>query len=155
MSDQSKIKVILGWREWLKLPELGLHVKAKVDTGARTSALHTFGITTFEKNSEQWVRFNMHPMQYTKEEVVSCEAKVVDKRPVTDSGGHTEQRYVIETILEMAGKAWPIEISLTSRDNMRFRMLLGRTAINGKALVNPQESYLLGCRENNQGNEIQ
>lgn len=144
MSQDAQDKVVLGWREWLNLRDLGLNIKAKVDTGARTSALHTFGIETFQESDELWVRFNMHPLQYSTDKVVTCEARVVDTRPITDSGGHTENRYVIETTLEVAGRTWPIEVSLTSRDNMRFRMLLGRTAINGRALVDPQKSYLLG-----------
>ena len=151
MSKPGSDKIVLGWREWLTLPSLGLTVKAKVDTGARTSALHTFGVDTFEKDGELWVRFKMHPLQYSSDEEITCEAKVVDRRPVTDSGGHKEDRYIIETQLECAGSSWPIEISLTSRDSMRFRMLLGRTAMKGRAIVDPQKSYLLGRKKDPEG----
>lgn len=135
--------MVLGWREWLHLPELGLSVKAKVDTGARTSALHTFALEPFERDGRKWVRFAMHPDQYSTEREVSCEAPVIDYRPVMDSGGHKEDRFVIETTIELGGESWRAEVTLAARDNMRFRMLLGRTAINGRAIVDPQKSYLV------------
>ena len=135
----------VGRREWVVLPQLDLpKIKAKIDTGARTSCLHAFSVNPMEKNGAEWVRFGIHPHQDDTTTEVYCEAEVADKRIVSDSGGHKEERYVITTDLVIAEHRWPIEITLTNRDTMLFRMLLGRTAMDNKIIVNPSESYLYG-----------
>lgn len=141
-STKKELKV-LGWREWVSLPELGIEkIKAKTDTGARTSALHAFAIVPFEENNQQKIRFDMHPLQKNTEKVVTCVANVIDKRWVSDSGGHREERYVISTPIIVGEECWSIEITLTERDTMLFRMLLGRNAIKRRFMVNPARSFI-------------
>lgn len=135
----------LGWREWLSLPQLGIdRIKAKIDTGARTSALHAFFVTPFQQNGQEWVRFGMHPYQGDLDREIICEAAVVDRRIVTDSGGHKEERFVIRTAVVMAQQSFEIDMTLTNRDTMKFRMLLGRTGIPVGVRVYPEKSFLLG-----------
>jgi len=127
------------------LPELSLPaIKAKVDTGACTSALHTFLIEPFQQGGQTKVRFGVHPLQGRKDLEIMCVADVVDERYVRSSNGQRERRYVIRTLLCIGTSEWPIEITLANRDNMNFRMLLGRTAIQGQVLINPSASYLAG-----------
>ncbi|RBW50540.1 ATP-dependent zinc protease [Marinobacter sp. F3R11] len=138
-------KISLGWREWVALPDLGINrIKAKVDTGARTSCLHTFRTEPYTQDGERRVRFWVHPVQNDMHQVVECDARVLDERDVSDSGGHKELRLVIETTLVVGGESWPVEMTLTNRDSMRFRMLLGRTAMAGRSMIYPEASYLAG-----------
>lgn len=134
---------VIGWREWVELPDLGIdRIKAKVDTGARTSALHAFALHPYTENGESKIRFDIHPYQHNTDKVITCVARVVDKRLVTDSGGHEEERFVIETPVTIAGQTWSIEITLTERENMLFRMLLGRRALRKHFVVNPARSFV-------------
>ncbi len=137
--------VLLGWREWVALPELGLdRIKAKVDTGARSSTLHALSIERFRHRGTDRVRFRVHPLQRSRAEQVMCEARLTDRRQVTDSGGHAELRYVIETTVLVGAQHRIIEVTLTDRNAMRFRMLLGRTALAGTYAVDARRSYLAG-----------
>ncbi len=136
----------LGWKEWLALPDLGIQaVKVKVDTGAKTSALHAFKMENFIKDGEDYVRFWFHPAQKRTDIEVVCEAPILDQRVVRDSGGHQENRFVIRTHARLGKQYWPIDITLTSREDMQFRMLLGRRAIvSGNFLVDASEEYMTG-----------
>jgi hypothetical protein len=145
---RSGTTLTIGWREWLALPELGIPaIKAKVDTGARTSALHAFRIETFQHDGREHVRFWIHPLRGREDLQIICEAPVVDRRVVRDSGGHTEERCFIRTTIAAGGREWPAEITLTSREDMLFRMLLGRAALLEAGFrVDPGRSYVLGRR---------
>lgn len=144
-ADQIDGKVALGWREWVALPDCEIgRIKAKVDTGARTSCLHTFRTEPYTEDGQRRVRFWVHPVQNNLHQVVECDAAILDERNVSDSGGHQELRLVIETRLIIGGAEWPVEMTLTNRDSMRFRMLLGRTAMAGRAFIVPECSYLAG-----------
>ena len=139
--------VTIGWREWLALPALNIPaIKAKVDTGARTSALHAFFVEPFETEGIQMVRFGVHPLQKRLDIEIVCVAPVKDFREISDSGGHREMRYVIETEVLLGKSSRSIEMTLTNRDNMKFRMLLGRTAMAG-LLVVPDKTYLTGRKK--------
>ncbi len=136
---------IIGWKEWIALPDLGIPaVKAKIDTGARTSAMHIFNLEEFEADGRPMVRFGIHPLQRRIDIERFCEAPLLERRRVKDSGGHIEKRYVIRTTAVMGAVSWSIDITLTNRDPMLFRMLLGRKAVENRFLINPDRSYLTG-----------
>lgn len=132
----------IGWEEWVALPELGLPaIKAKVDTGARTSALHAYFVELYRAGRVQRVRFGVHPIPRRADIAVVCAARVVDQRVVTSSNGTRETRYVIATSIRIGDREWPIEVTLTNRDAMSYRMLLGRQAIGEGILVDPASSF--------------
>ncbi|WP_146908485.1 ATP-dependent zinc protease family protein [Arenimonas daejeonensis] len=136
--------VPLGWREWLSLPDLGIAaVRAKVDTGARSSALHVLDQETFRRDGHEYVRFLLDT-GVAGAAPQPAEAAVLDRRRVTDSGGHQTERLFIRTRLRLAGREWLAEVNLTQRRNMLFPMLLGRTALAGRFLVDPASSFLQG-----------
>lgn len=134
---------ILGWEEWVSLPELGLPaIVAKIDTGAKTAALHATAIEPFGSERRPYVRFKVHPVPDKPEIEINCSAKVVDRREITSSNGETELRYVIETNVRIGEETWPIEVSLTNRDSMHYKMLLGRRAIGDDMIVDPNRRNL-------------
>ncbi len=144
----SSPRTVVGWREWVRLPDLMPEaedaVKAKIDTGARTSAIHAWDLQHLERDGEPWIRFSLHPRQHDDAHVVEAEARLVEERDVRSSNGDVERRIVVETTLAIGDDAFPIELTLTNRDQMGFRMLVGRTAMKGHLLVDPGRSYLRG-----------
>jgi hypothetical protein len=137
--------VNIGWREWVGLPDLSIRsIKAKIDTGARSSCLHAFDIEPFVRDGQQWVRFDVHPIQRNDRLVKRCEAVVFDRRHVRSSNGLTSERFVIQTTLMVVGQPVPIELTLANRDAMGFRMLIGREAMRGRFLVDSGRSYFGG-----------
>lgn len=135
-------KMVVGWREWVGLPSLGVEaIKAKIDTGARSSALHAFNVEPYDLKGEEWVRFAVHPMQRNDSVEIGCVARVADRRWVVNPGGRRQKRILIETTIRVGTSSWPIELSLTDRDDMGFRLLIGRTAMHGRFRVDPDLSY--------------
>lgn len=144
-STPSQSKRIIGWREWITFPDFGgIRIKAKIDTGARTSALHAANINVFEENGRQTVAFDMHPRPRRPEQAVRCTAPLIARRRIRNSGGQDTFRYIIEANIELGDHVWPIEISLTQRDRLQLSMLVGRTALADRYLVDPLKSYLHG-----------
>ena len=138
---------IVGWREWVHLPEwLGLPIKAKIDTGARTSSIHSFGTRRFHDGGAPHVEFLVHPLQGDDTPEIACIAAVKDERLVKSSNGEAEMRIVVETVARLGTVDWPIELTLADRDVMGFRMLLGREALRRRFLVDPARSYRLSER---------
>jgi len=144
-SNKSSSLPLIGWREWVALPDLGIKsIKAKVDTGARSSSLHAFDLDEFRRNDATWVRFNIHPVQRRNEKIVEAEARVLEYRSVRSSSGKASMRPVILTNIELLGLTWPVELTLANRDEMGFRMLLGREAFRRRFVVDAGNSYYGG-----------
>ena len=132
----------IGWREWVGLSDFGIkRIKVKVDTGARSSSLHAFNLHLFNRDGQDWVRFQVHPVQRKSEKTIEVEAKVLEFRSIRSSSGVATRRPVIVTHVELLGFSWPVELTLASRDEMGFRMLLGREAIRGRFFVDPGKSF--------------
>ena len=146
MKTVKKTKKIIGWKEWFNLDCIALPaIKGKIDTGAKTSALHAFNIETFYIEDVEYVRFDIHPLQKNKRLVRSCISRVIDRRMVSDSSGKKEKRIVIKSDLKIGDSKIRIELTLTNRDNMSFRMLLGREAIKqAKMIVDISKSFVQG-----------
>lgn len=119
-------------------------IKAKIDTGARTSAVHAWDIMAFDKDGAKWVRFELHPLQKNNTKRIYCDAPVMDERLIRSSNGQITKRFLIRTRLKLGSRTWPIDLTLSRRDEMGFRMLLGRTALSGRTLIDPSASYLCG-----------
>ncbi len=144
-SASSSPLLVAGWREWVSLPNLGVdRIKAKIDTGARTSTLHAFDIEVIKQRGKEVVCFKVHPLQRQSRRVIVCQADLVDERLIRSSSGHSSLRPVILTKLQVGPCVWEIELTLTNRDKMGFRMLIGRQAIRKHLLVHPGRSYILG-----------
>lgn len=140
----SKAKLIAGWREWCQLPDLGVEkIKVKLDTGAKTSSLHAFDLSTFTHIGEDWLRFDVHPIQDNDHITQTCIAPIVDYRWITSSSGHSQKRFIIRTTLNLGTFTSLVEVSLANRDEMGFRMLVGRNALKRQILVDPGHSFLL------------
>lgn len=136
---------VIGWREWVSLPDLKIpHVKAKIDTGARSSSLHAFDLSTYERGGQTFVRFKVHPIQRNTKTVIAVKAKVLEYRRIRSSNGISSLRPVIVTTVNWQGDSWPIELTLTGRADMGFRMLLGREAVRRRFVVDTAASYYGG-----------
>ncbi|WP_366918988.1 ATP-dependent zinc protease [uncultured Gimesia sp.] len=136
---------VIGWREWVSLPNLGIKsIKVKVDTGARSSSLHAYDLHEFERDGVNWIRFKVHPVQRRTNEIVQTEAEILEYRSIRSSSGKSTRRPVIITNIELLGVVWPVELTLANRDEMGFRMLLGREAFRQKFLVDAGKSYYGG-----------
>ena len=145
MSSDVSQRPILGWREWVSLPCLGIaSIKAKLDTGAKTSALHAWDLSLRLVDGQQWIRFRVPSTQRDKVTSVVCEAPVSDRRWVMNSSGTRERRYIITTNLQIGSGSWPIELSLANRDAMGFPMIIGREAMRDRLIVDPHASYRAG-----------
>ncbi|MDA1353743.1 MAG: 30S ribosomal protein S6--L-glutamate ligase [bacterium] len=138
-------KKIIGSEEWCKLGKLGIPaIKARVDSGAKTSTIHAYNIRPYQKDAVKWVSFEIHPLQNDRKTIIRCDAKVVDRRDIKSSSGAVERRYVIKTLLTMGKFRWDVELTLTNRDSMGYRMLLGREAMKGRLIVDPAEKFIMG-----------
>jgi len=144
MKNIKQPKLIVGWREWAQLPDLNIEqIKVKIDTGAKTSSLHAFDLSTFTNMGQEWLQFDVHPYQDNEAITRTCSCPIVDHRWITSSSGHRQKRFIIQTTLTIGEYSSIIEISLANRDEMGFRMLVGRNALKRRILVDPSHSFLL------------
>nr|WP_314844230.1 ATP-dependent zinc protease [uncultured Microbacterium sp.] len=159
MSKSSHSNTLIGWREWVSLPDLGVDwIKAKIDTGARTSSLHAFDIHEFDRDGAAWVRFRVKPWQDSQEDAVDVECPVHDRRAVRSSSGHAQERLVVELRIRMYDREVLAEVTLSNRDEMGFRMLIGREALRQGYTVDPARSFVGGrapreARRRNRGKD--
>ncbi|MFB4351106.1 ATP-dependent zinc protease [Microbacterium sp. CR_7] len=159
MSKSSHSNTLIGWREWVSLPDLGVDwIKAKIDTGARTSSLHAFDIHEFERDGAAWVRFRVKPWQDSQEDAVVVESPVHDRRAVRSSSGHAQDRFVVELLIRLYDREVLAEVTLSNRDEMGFRMLIGREALKQGYVVDPARSFVGGrapreARRRNRGKD--
>lgn len=143
-TPRKRLRQVIGWREWAGLPELGVAaIKAKIDTGARTSAIHAWNIAEHDGPGGPWVSFELHPVQRDNKVIVPCRAPVAGSREIRSSNGQIEHRVIIRTMLQLGERTWPIELSLTNRDAMGFRLLLGRAALRRHVRIDPGRSFLI------------
>lgn len=145
VSRSTHSNTLTGWREWVSLPDLGVDwIKAKIDTGARTSSLHAFDIQEFERDGEAWVRFRVKPWQDSQEDTVVVESPIHDRRAVRSSSGHAQERLVVQLMIRLVDREVMAEVTLSNRDEMGFRMLIGREALRRGYVVDPARSFLGG-----------
>ncbi len=143
MTSTSHSNTLTGWREWVSLPDLGVDwIKAKIDTGARTSSLHAFDVHEFDRDGAPWVRFRVNPWQDSHEDAVVVECPVHDRRAVRSSSGHAQERVVVELVIRLVDREVSAEVTLSNRDEMGFRMLIGREALRRGFVVDPARSFL-------------
>ncbi|MBP9722186.1 MAG: ATP-dependent zinc protease [Gammaproteobacteria bacterium] len=146
---ENKQKIFIGWKEWCALPDLNImYIRAKIDTGAKTSSLHAYDIHEFYKRNQKYVSFNIHPIQNNEKISIPTTAKIIDERYIMSSNGHKELRYVIATNLILGSKKFLIQLTLSNRDPLRYRMLLGRDALTNNFIIDPGKSHCLGRQSN-------
>ncbi|MBP3978543.1 RimK/LysX family protein [Microbacterium sp. BLY] len=159
VSRSTHSNTLTGWREWVSLPDLGVDwIKAKIDTGARTSSLHAFDIEEFVQDDEAWVRFRVKPWQDSQEDAVVVESPIHDRREVRSSSGHAQERLVVQLMIRLVDREVLAEVTLSNRDEMGFRMLIGREALRRGYIVDPARSFLGGrapreARRRNRGRD--
>ena len=159
MSKSTHSNTLIGWREWVSLPDLGVDwIKAKIDTGARTSSLHAFEIHEFERDGVSWVRFKEKPWQDSQSDTVVVESPVHDRRAVRSSSGHAQERLVVEMLIRLHDREVLAEVTLSNRDEMGFRMLIGREALRQGYVIDPARSFVGGrapreARRRNRGKD--
>lgn len=140
---KQKPPAVVGWREWVSLPLLGIEkIKAKIDTGAKTSALHAYDVHPLKRHGRDFIKFKVHPLQRNTRRIVECEAPLLEWRYITDSGGRRTLRPVVRTVLNVGELAVEVEVTLIARDQMGFRMLIGREALKRRWIVDPSKSFI-------------